>query len=86
MWPPPPTDVAGQITAGSSPSAAVCWIVGRGGTVLRSTDQQTWQRLNFPVTIDITSVRTTDAQSATVVTADGRTFSTVDGGGTWTQP
>ena len=85
MWPSPPTDVAGQITAASSPSAAVCWIAGRGGTVLRSTDQQTWQRLNFPVTADITSVKATDAQSATVVTADGRTFSTVDGGVTWTQ-
>ena len=86
MWPAPPSDVAGQITAGSSPSAAVCWIVGRGGAVLRSTDQRTWQRLNFSVTVDLTSVKATDAQSATVVTSDGRTFSTVDGGVTWSQP
>jgi Putative zinc-finger len=85
MWPAPPSDVAAQITAGSSPSGAVCWIVGRGGTVLRSTDQRTWQRLNFLVTVDLTSVKATDAQSATVVTADGRTFSTVDGGVTWVQ-
>jgi len=85
MWPAPPAEVAGQITAGSSPSAAVCWIVGRGGTVLRSTDQRTWQRLSLPMTVDLTSVKATDAQSATVVTADGRTFSTVDGGVTWVQ-
>ena len=29
-----PPDVASQITAGPSPSADVCWIVGRAGTVL----------------------------------------------------
>src|SRR5262245_28546793 len=85
MWPAPPSEVAAQVTAGSSPSTAVCWIVGRAGTVLRSTDQRTWQRLTFPLTVDLTSVSATDAQSASVVTADGRTFSTADGGVTWTQ-
>jgi hypothetical protein len=85
MWPAPPSEVAAQVTAGSSPSTAVCWIVGRAGTVLRSTDQRTWQRLTFPVTVDLTSVTATDDQSASVVTADGRTFSTVDGGVTWIQ-
>jgi len=36
--------------------------------------------------VDLTSVNATDAQSASVVTADGRTFSTVDGGLSWNQP
>jgi len=85
MWPAPPSEVAAQVTAGSSPSTAVCWIVGRAGTVLRSTDRRTWQRLTFPLTADLTSVTATDAQSASVVTADGRTFLTVDGGVTWIQ-
>ena len=85
MWPAPPSDVAAQVTAGSSPSTAVCWIVGRAGTVLRSTDQRTWQRLTFPLTVDLTNVTATDAQSASIVTADGRTFSTADGGVTWIQ-
>jgi putative zinc finger protein len=85
MWPSPPSEVAGQITAGSGPSADVCWIVGRAGTVLRSTDHQTWQRVNLPVTVDLSRVNATDAASATVVTTDGRTFSTADGGATWTQ-
>jgi putative zinc finger protein len=85
MWPAPPSEVAAQLTAGSSPSTGACWIVGRAGTVLRSTDQRTWQRLTFPLTVDLTSVTATDAQSASVVTADGRTFSTVDGGVTWMQ-
>jgi putative zinc finger protein len=85
MWPAPPSDVAAQVTAGSSPSTAVCWIVGRAGTILRSTDQRTWQRLTFLLTVDLTSVTATDAQSASIVTADGRTFLTVDGGVTWIQ-
>ena len=85
MWPAPPSDVAGQITDSSAPSAAVCWIIGRAGTVLRSTDHQTWQRINFPVPVDLSTVNATDPRSATVVTVDGRTFSTTDGGVTWTQ-
>jgi photosystem II stability/assembly factor-like uncharacterized protein len=85
-WPAPPSDVAGQITAGSSPSADVCWIVGRGGTVLRSTDHQTWQRVNVPQAVDLSRVTATDARTAMVVAADGRTYSTSDGGVTWTQP
>jgi photosystem II stability/assembly factor-like uncharacterized protein len=82
-WPPPPADVASQITAGSAPSADVCWIVGRAGTVLRSTDHQTWQRVNIPQAVDLSGVTATDARTATVMTADGRTFSTSDGGMTW---
>ena len=84
-WPAPPTDTGGQITAGSAPSADVCWIVGRAGTVLRSTDRQTWQRVNFPQPVDLSGVTATDARTATVVTGDGRTFSTADGGVTWTE-
>ena len=85
MWPAPPSDTAGQITAASAPSAAVCWIVGRAGTVVRSTDRQTWQRVSFPLPVDLSTVTATDVQSATVETVDGRRFSTGDGGVTWTQ-
>jgi hypothetical protein len=85
MWPAPPADVAGQITAGSAPSADVCWIVGRAGTVLRSTDHQTWQRVNFPQAVDLSRITATDARTATVVAADSRTFSTSDGGVSWMQ-
>jgi putative zinc finger protein len=84
-WPAPPPDVAGQITAGSSPSTDVCWIVGRAGTVLRSTDHQTWQRVNIPQAVDLSGVTATDARTARVVAADGRALSTSDGGVTWTQ-
>ena len=71
------------LIAGSSPSRDVCWIVGRAGVVLLSTNGATWQRRPFPETADLTSVRASSATSAVVMTADGRQFVTIDGGATW---
>jgi hypothetical protein len=84
-WSAPPNDGAGALTAGSAPSPEVCWVVGRGGVIRRSTNRQTWQRVPFPQNTDLSAVRATDARSASVSTADGRTFSTSDGGMTWIQ-
>jgi len=75
-----PTNV---LTAGSSPSRDVCWIVGRAGSVLLSTDGATWQRRPFPESTDLTSVRATSATNAVVTAADGRQLITSDGGATW---
>ena len=82
-WTAPPAVAAGPLTASSGPSMEVCWIVGRAGTILRSTDHQNWQRVNFPEMTDLSAVLATGAQNATVSTADGRTFTTSDGGMTW---
>ena len=84
-WPPPPADLAAQIVVASAPSADVCWMVGRGGIVLRSTDHETWQRVNIPQALDLSAISATDARTATVTAADGRTFSTADGGMSWNQ-
>lgn len=84
-WGSAPIDAAGELTAGSSPSADVCWVVGRGGVVRRSINGQTWQRVSFPEMADLSGVQATDGRSATVSTADGRSFRTSDGGMTWTQ-
>lgn len=73
-----------HLTAGAAPSPAVCWVVGRGGTVLLSTDGRTWRPLAFPEYVDLVAVQARDALSAGVTTADGRTFRTADGGRTWT--
>jgi photosystem II stability/assembly factor-like uncharacterized protein len=51
--------------------------------VLLSIDGRTWQRVNFPEMTDLASVRATDARTASISTADGRTFSTVNRGQTW---
>jgi hypothetical protein len=82
--PPPPAGTAGQLTASSAATPDVCWAVGRGGLVLLSIDGRTWQRVNFPEMTDLASVRATDARTASISTADGRTFSTANRGQTWT--
>jgi hypothetical protein len=77
------TGSASNITAGSSPSRDVCWLVGRAGSVLLSAEGTTWQPRPFPEKVDLVAVAAVDAKTATVTTADGRRFSTLDGGATW---
>lgn len=80
--PAPPPGAAGQLIA-TSAAGGVCWAVGRAGLVLRSIDGRIWERINFPEMTDLSSVRATDASTASMSTADGRTFSTANGGQTW---
>ena len=84
-WEQLSADVAADLTAGASPSSTVCWVVGRAGTVLLTVDGRRFDRRPFPTNVDLTAVRATDARTAVVTTADGRAFSTSDGGSTWTQ-
>lgn len=85
-WEATATGVTEPLTAGSSPTADICWIVGRNGTVLLTTDGRRWQRVAFPETTDLSSVQATDSRSALVVAADGMLFRTNDGGTTWSRP
>jgi hypothetical protein len=84
-WTLVPSGVTTDLTAGSSPSGSICWIVGRSGTVLLTTNGRQFVRLPFPNTADLAAVRPTDASTATVTTADRRSFRTTDGGRTWSQ-
>jgi hypothetical protein len=77
------TGASAPLTSGSAVSATIVWFVGQRGLVLLSTDGQTWRRLTFPETADLTRVRARDANSANVTTSDGRTFSTTDAGANW---
>jgi photosystem II stability/assembly factor-like uncharacterized protein len=61
----------------------VCWLAGRGGVVLVSIDGRSWQRRPVPEPTDLIAVRATDDKTVTVTAADGRTFTTKDGGLTW---
>jgi hypothetical protein len=72
-----------QITARSTPSPGVIWLVGRAGMVQLATDGRTFARVPFPETVDLTAVTATDERHAIVTTADGRTFQTADAGRTW---
>jgi photosystem II stability/assembly factor-like uncharacterized protein len=74
------------ITAGDAPTSMICWLVGRGGVVLRTTDSLHFDRLNVPDSANLVSVRALDATHATVTTVNGRVLTTVDGGLSWQSP
>jgi hypothetical protein len=82
-WQMQSTGARAALASGAAPSRTVCWIVGAAGTVVRSIDGRTWQRLAFPESIDLRGVRASDEAHAIVTAADGRIFTTVDGGQTW---
>jgi len=82
-WEPVPTGTSSELLAGAAPSATVCWLVGRGGVVLVSTDGRQFRPVPFPETTDLSAVMATDERSAAVSTIDGRVFNTTDAGQTW---
>jgi Photosynthesis system II assembly factor YCF48 len=85
-WQTQPTGADVTFTAGSSPSAAVCWLVGPAGLVVVTTDEgRSWQRLPFPEAVDLISIRASDDNVALVMAADGRTFTTADRGKNWSR-
>jgi photosystem II stability/assembly factor-like uncharacterized protein len=84
-WTSQRTAVPVVIAAGSAPARDVCWIVGRSGAVMLSTDGTTWQLRPFPEPVNLTAVRAVDSKTAVVTTADGRQFSTTDGGASWSK-
>lgn len=83
-WAPTDGRAEGAVVAGASPSADVCWLVGRAGFVMVTGDGPTWRRATAPTTEDIVSIEALDARQATVRTAAGASYRTTDGGLTWT--
>ena len=76
-------DVSSNLLAGSAPTTKICWIVGRVGEVLRTTDGEHWEKVTPPAAVDLVGIEARDAKHATVTAADGRKFWTEDGGKTW---
>lgn len=72
-----------ELTAGAAPSPTACWLVGARGVVWRTADGERWERLASPADAPLVRVEARDALQATIVTRDGRRFSTTDGGRTW---
>lgn len=68
----------------AAPTATARWRIVRGREIERSIDAgSTWQPVPFPQSTELASIRASDELSATVTAADGRMFTTVDGGKTW---
>jgi photosystem II stability/assembly factor-like uncharacterized protein len=84
IWRAQWTSVDAHVVAGSAPSAETCWLVGRSGIVLLTTDGSRWRTIEPPANADFVSVAATDGSSATVTTTDGRKFTTSDSGKHWT--
>src|SRR5262249_43282708 len=55
-WQSQASGASAPLTAGSAPSAEVCWVVGRGGIVLRTSDGRHWERVSSPTKEDLVQV------------------------------
>ena len=74
-----------ELLEGSAPSEAVCWIVGRSGSILRTTDSGGhWNKVVSPIRGDVAGVQAADAMTAEIFDANKSSrFVTHDGGATW---
>jgi hypothetical protein len=82
-WIAIPPRAGESITGGTAPARSICWLIGASGLVMVTTDGLTFARVPLPERVDLAAVTATDARTAIVTTADGRRFSTDDGGRTW---
>ncbi len=73
-----------HLVAGAAPTTDNCWLVGRAGMILVTTDGRKWKTIAPPADADFVDVSATDASSATVTTTDDRKFTTSDNGKHWT--
>ena len=82
-WEPATLPESSTLTAGSSPSPSICWLVGRAGSIYVTSDGLRFVRVPFTDRTDFVSIRAMDGRRATVVTIDGRTMRTEDQGVNW---
>lgn len=83
-WITQPSGVTTDLLAAAFPNSEAGWVVGKAGTILRTTDGgNTWQKVSSPTDEDVVSVAATSADSAKVSTRSGQSYSTSDGGKTW---
>jgi hypothetical protein len=70
------------VRAGALVNADIAWLVGENGLVLRRT-KNGWFGATPPSDGTITAVRASSSSKATVTLEDGRSFTTENGGATW---
>ena len=75
--------VSTDLVAASAPSTTVCWVVGRSGTIIRTTDGEHWELITSPSADNLRMVVASSAKDATITTERGQRFATTDGGATW---
>src|SRR5712692_2705401 len=82
-WDAQTSNVQADLLAGFAPSETVCWVVGREGTILRTTDGEHWEKISSPAPADWIGVQAKDALQASVFAAGHKRYDTEDGGRTW---
>jgi photosystem II stability/assembly factor-like uncharacterized protein len=77
--------VTADLTSGAAVSGGVCWVVGKTGTILLTTDGgKHWKAVSSPFPEDLGGIHATDAQHASVWDVPSRNrYETSDGGATW---
>ncbi len=82
-WQAQASNVETDLLAGSAPAEKICWVVGRAGTILRTTDGEHWEKIAPPAPLDYVGVTASDALRAVVLAEGGKRFRTADGGRAW---
>jgi len=74
-----------KVLAGSAVNKKVCWLIAEKGIVLRTTDGgKHWLTVSPPGAANFTAIKAVSATEATIVDTSGKvSYSTVDGGATW---
>jgi photosystem II stability/assembly factor-like uncharacterized protein len=72
-----------DFTAGSAPSAKICWLVGRTGAIFRTSDGSNWKKIPPPANVDFVAISASDASTATVTASGGQKYSTENTGKIW---
>ena len=79
-WPGP----LGVVRVGTCPTTDVCWLGGEAGAVLARSADGKWTARGIPgVASPVVAFASVTAATATATLADGRQFSTSDGGVHW---
>ena len=82
-WEAQVSGVTADLLAGSALSESVCWVVGREGIILRTTDGVQWEKVTSPAPVDWVGVSARDARQATLTSPSGLRYITSDGGRNW---
>jgi photosystem II stability/assembly factor-like uncharacterized protein len=84
-WETQKSGVTVDLIGGSAPSDKVCWVIGKMGTILLTTDRgRHWKKITSPTKEALAGVWAQDGKHASIWTASHKqSLDTNDGGLTW---
>jgi len=84
-WELQKSGVTVDLIGGWAPSVKICWVFGKEGTILLTTDQgKHWKKIPCPLKEDVAGIFAQDAKRASIWSASHKqSFETNDGGATW---